>query len=110
MIQAEEAQKRAFGFPDISRDVHLKGRNETTLRPLIADLFHAFAEKAMVLLAETHPSLIPLKITDDSTRIPILAAFVQSIPIEVYESWGLPGYQQVIGKRFAKVRSNNIYG
>ncbi|KAL8897520.1 MAG: hypothetical protein Q9207_007183 [Kuettlingeria erythrocarpa] len=55
-------------------------RDWQRLGPLRADLFLAFAEKAMVLLSKTDPSLAPEAIKDDRERIPMLARVVAAIP------------------------------
>ncbi|KAL8919587.1 MAG: hypothetical protein Q9208_006704 [Pyrenodesmia sp. 3 TL-2023] len=60
-------------------------RDRRKIDPLTADLFLAFAEKAMALLSRTHPSLVPEAIKDDRCRIPILADVVAAIPEEIYE-------------------------
>lgn len=86
-----------------STDSWLTNHHETVLRPLMAEIYHAFVQKAISLLEKTHPSLIPARITDDDSRIPLFAAFVRSIPTEIYEAWGLPGYQKIMGNQFIEV-------
>lgn len=70
---------------------------------LVFDLYQAFAEKAMSLLAVSHPSLVPSELRNDSSRIATLTKFVQSIPRDIYAAWGLPGYQEIIAERFVAV-------
>ncbi|KAL8980366.1 MAG: hypothetical protein Q9205_004526 [Flavoplaca limonia] len=103
-----QAQTKALGARMVatlsySTESWLTNHHETLLKPLIADIYHAFVQKAISLLEKTHPSLVPARITDDDSRIPLFAAFVQSIPTEVHEAWGLPGYQMIMGNQFFKV-------
>ncbi|KAL8663886.1 MAG: hypothetical protein Q9168_008011 [Polycauliona sp. 1 TL-2023] len=81
------------------------------VKPLIAALYDAFAVKAMGLLAKNHPELVPSVITDDSSRISVYAQFVKSIPEEVYDNWGLPGYQSRVADNFVRITSvNRLHG
>ncbi|KAL8852072.1 MAG: hypothetical protein Q9221_003002 [Calogaya cf. arnoldii] len=98
----EDIKVRMDLFHNVPGDKWLPYQDRIPFEILTGDLFQAFAIKAMELLATTHPSLVPLKITDDRSRIPTLAKFAQSIPGEVYETWGLPGYREIIGERFSK--------
>ncbi len=78
-------------------------RDWQRLGPLRADLFLAFAERAMTLLSKTDPSLAPEAIKDDRDRIPMLAGFVAGILEEVYEGWGMRGYQEMMRRQFTAV-------
>lgn len=84
-------------------DTYMMRTDRREFKPLRADLFLAFAEKAMALLSRTHPSLVPEAIKDDRSRIPMLAELVAAIPEEVYEAWGLPGYQGLMRRSFTAV-------
>ncbi|KAL8835101.1 MAG: hypothetical protein Q9170_003457 [Blastenia crenularia] len=75
------------------------------LGPLVADLFLAFAEKAIVLLSKSNPSLVPAILDNDQSRLQMLADFVASIPENMYEDWGLPGYENLMRDAFLAITS-----
>ncbi|KAL8951234.1 MAG: hypothetical protein Q9222_002779 [Ikaeria aurantiellina] len=83
-------------------------KDKTVLRHLEADIFLAFAEKAVILLSNSDPALIAAQLRNDQSRIAVLAEFVTSIPESTYERWGLPGYQDIMRQNFLKKASTSL--